>query len=81
MSVDVFSKFDSFFYNSFFFFAGDLFECEDDMTNPSLWRDNSEAPDMQEVNRNQILQIAHVIIPGHGGSFQVNRQLVQGNTH
>ncbi|XP_072038008.1 metallo-beta-lactamase domain-containing protein 1-like [Amphiura filiformis] len=53
--------------------AGDLFECEEDLKNPSIWKDNSEAPDMQESNRSQVLTVANVIVPGHGKLFHVTK--------
>ncbi|XP_021372107.1 metallo-beta-lactamase domain-containing protein 1-like isoform X1 [Mizuhopecten yessoensis] len=51
--------------------TGDLFECQEDLENPSLWQDNSEKPDIQEQNRINILKIADFIVPGHGKMFKV----------
>ncbi|KAG7464665.1 hypothetical protein MATL_G00168120 [Megalops atlanticus] len=52
--------------------AGDLFEhCADEDT----WRELSENPVVQEVSRQEALQIADVIIPGHGAPFRVCRDL------
>ncbi|XP_061091185.1 metallo-beta-lactamase domain-containing protein 1 [Conger conger] len=48
--------------------AGDLFEC---CTDGDTWRELSENPAVQEVNRQKALQTANVIIPGHGGPFRV----------
>lgn len=59
-----------------YIFSGDLFEKEEDLTNPSLWRDiaGSEDPVQQEANRNKVLAIADYIIPGHGYMFKVQRK-------
>ncbi|XP_011681473.2 metallo-beta-lactamase domain-containing protein 1 [Strongylocentrotus purpuratus] len=51
--------------------AGDLFESENDISDPSLWRDCSEDPQTQKVNRRKILDMADIIVPGHGPAFQV----------
>ncbi|XP_069104935.1 metallo-beta-lactamase domain-containing protein 1-like isoform X2 [Argopecten irradians] len=51
--------------------TGDLFECKEDLENPSLWQDNSEKPDAQEQSRINILRIADYIVPGHGEMFKV----------
>ncbi|CAG2242172.1 unnamed protein product [Mytilus edulis] len=51
--------------------TGDLFECFEDLREPSIWQDNSENPEDQEANRIGILQIADYIIPGHGPMFKV----------
>ncbi|XP_052105790.1 metallo-beta-lactamase domain-containing protein 1-like [Mytilus californianus] len=51
--------------------TGDLFECFEDLREPSLWQDNSERPEDQEANRIGMLQIADYIIPGHGPMFKV----------
>lgn len=50
---------------------GDLFECMEDLENPHLWQQSSEKPELQEQHRADILQLADVIIPGHGSMFQV----------
>lgn len=51
--------------------AGDLFErCHDE----DSWKELSENPDIQETNRQKALQIADVIIPGHGPLFRVHKQ-------
>lgn len=51
--------------------TGDLFECQEDLENPSLWQDNSEKPEEQEQSRINILRIADYIVPGHGAMFKV----------
>lgn len=51
--------------------TGGLFECFDDLEDPSLWQTLSEDPDSQEQGRIGILQLANHIIPGHGKMFQV----------
>ncbi|XP_043101144.1 metallo-beta-lactamase domain-containing protein 1 [Puntigrus tetrazona] len=51
--------------------AGDLFErCHDE----DSWKELSENPRIQESNRQMALQIADVIIPGHGPLFRVHRK-------
>ncbi|XP_056124542.1 metallo-beta-lactamase domain-containing protein 1 [Rhinichthys klamathensis goyatoka] len=51
--------------------AGDLFErCHDE----DSWKELSENPQIQETNRQKALQIADVIIPGHGPLFRVHKQ-------
>jgi glyoxylase-like metal-dependent hydrolase (beta-lactamase superfamily II) len=58
-------------------FAGDLFEREEDIANPSLWQyvAGSDDPEKQEQNRNKIIQIAAWIIPGHGPMFKVTKEM------
>ncbi|KAK7085575.1 hypothetical protein SK128_027780 [Halocaridina rubra] len=53
--------------------AGDLFEHENDIEDPSLWKfvAGSEKPDEQEKHRNQMLILADYIVPGHGPMFKV----------
>ncbi|KAK2180029.1 hypothetical protein NP493_461g01006 [Ridgeia piscesae] len=53
--------------------AGDLFECKDDLTDSTIWRDVSEQPEVQEKSRQRVLQIADHIVPGHGKMFRVSR--------
>ncbi|KAM6949084.1 metallo-beta-lactamase domain-containing protein 1 [Aplochiton taeniatus] len=50
--------------------AGDLFEC---CADEDSWRELSESPAVQAVNREGALQTADVIIPGHGLPFRVQR--------
>lgn len=50
--------------------AGDLFECCSD---EESWRDLSMNIAVQEVSRQEALQTADVIIPGHGLPFRVLR--------
>lgn len=54
--------------------AGDLFESERDLEDSSLWRDCSEDPETQERNRRKILDLADVIVPGHGPAFEVKEK-------
>nr|XP_054770638.1 metallo-beta-lactamase domain-containing protein 1-like [Lytechinus pictus]XP_054770639.1 metallo-beta-lactamase domain-containing protein 1-like [Lytechinus pictus] len=54
--------------------AGDLFESENDIDDPSLWRDCSEDPKTQEINRRKIIDMADIIVPGHGPAFQVKER-------
>lgn len=60
--------------------TGDLFEREEDITDPSLWQyvAGSEDPEMQRQNRNKILQIADWIVPGHGPMFKVTAEMKCG---
>nr|XP_022288257.1 metallo-beta-lactamase domain-containing protein 1-like [Crassostrea virginica] len=51
--------------------TGDLFECLEDLEEPSLWQDNSENPDLQQYCRIQVLKKADYIVPGHGKMFKV----------
>ncbi|XP_043933195.1 metallo-beta-lactamase domain-containing protein 1 [Protopterus annectens] len=51
--------------------AGDLFECEEDYT---TWQELSENLDVQQRNRDRVLEIADVVIPGHGSPFRVHKQ-------
>ncbi|XP_041723923.1 metallo-beta-lactamase domain-containing protein 1 [Coregonus clupeaformis] len=57
--------------------AGDLFEsCTDD----DSWRELSENPAVQEVNRQKALRTSDVIIPGHGLPFRVHREEAHGRS-
>ena len=51
--------------------TGDLFECEADLEDESLWLANSENPDIQKTNREKVLRLADYIVPGHGDIFKV----------
>jgi glyoxylase-like metal-dependent hydrolase (beta-lactamase superfamily II) len=51
--------------------VGDLFECEEDLADESLWRASSEDPARQAVSRATVLRIADFIVPGHGAMFAV----------
>ncbi|XP_061194177.1 metallo-beta-lactamase domain-containing protein 1-like [Saccostrea echinata] len=51
--------------------TGDLFECLEDLEEPSLWQDNSENPDLQQEGRIDVLGRADYIVPGHGKMFKV----------
>ena len=55
--------------------TGDLFESEEDITNPEIWRQNSQNPDLQEQHRQTILNLADVIVPGHGDIFNVTTDM------
>ena len=58
-------------YDYFCIITGGLFECFDDLEDPSLWQGLSEDPESQEQGRIDILQLANHIVPGHGKMFQV----------
>ena len=51
--------------------AGDLFEREEDILDPSLWQSVSGNERIQAIHRARVLGMADVIIPGHGPAFQV----------
>ncbi|CAL4059592.1 unnamed protein product, partial [Meganyctiphanes norvegica] len=57
--------------------AGDLFERQEDIADPSLWKyvAGSENPEMQEKHRNQVLLLADYIVPGHGPMFKVTPEM------
>lgn len=57
--------------------AGDLFEREEDIFDPSLWKyvAGSEKPEEQEKHRNEMLLLGDYIIPGHGPMFKVTPQM------
>ena len=51
--------------------AGDLFECEQDLSDEELWRASSEDPVRQARSRALVLRLADFIVPGHGPMFRV----------
>ena len=51
--------------------SGDIFECEEDLQDASIWMQNSHNVEDQETSRQTILDIADYIIPGHGPMFKV----------
>lgn len=53
--------------------VGDLFECEADLDDESLWRANSSNEAEQEQNRRSVLALADLVIPGHGEMFRVKK--------
>lgn len=56
--------------------AGDLFEKEEDIDDPSLWRSaGSESPEDQERNRSKVADMVDVIVPGHGPMFEVTKEM------
>lgn len=63
-----------------FLFAGDLFEREEDITNPTLWQHvaGSDDPHKQQQNRNMVMKIADWIVPGHGPMFRVTEEMKNG---
>jgi glyoxylase-like metal-dependent hydrolase (beta-lactamase superfamily II) len=52
--------------------VGDLFESESDLMDDHLWRSVSALPSEQERNRNKILGLANIIVPGHGDAFRID---------
>ncbi|KAK7603452.1 hypothetical protein V9T40_003451 [Parthenolecanium corni] len=57
--------------------TGDLFEKEEDLVDETIWMVSaySEAPKLQELNRNKILLLADYIVPGHGPMFKVTKEM------
>jgi glyoxylase-like metal-dependent hydrolase (beta-lactamase superfamily II) len=52
--------------------AGDLFEKEEDLLDPEVWRSaGSDDPDLQAANRAKVVRAADFIVPGHGPMFKV----------
>lgn len=57
------------------FIAGDLFENEKDIIDPSIWIGaGSSDEQLQRKNRHMVAQQADYIIPGHGGMFKVTAE-------
>lgn len=58
--------------------AGDLFEKHEDIDDCRLWMEaGSENPALQRHSRNEVVQWANVVIPGHGGLFEVTEDIRQ----
>jgi len=57
--------------------AGDIFEREEDIDHPEIWRDEggSTNPELQERSRSEIIKIADYIVPGHGPMFKVSEAM------
>lgn len=56
--------------------VGDLFEREDDIDNPGLWKDvGSESVEDQFQNRQKIVDMVDIIVPGHGPKFDVSIEI------
>eukprot|EP00092_Neocalanus_flemingeri_P004853 GFUD01005222.1.p1 GENE.GFUD01005222.1~~GFUD01005222.1.p1 ORF type:complete len:201 (-),score=75.77 GFUD01005222.1:54-656(-) len=52
--------------------AGDLFEKQEDLADESIWKEaGSEDEEAQQENRRKILEMADLIVPGHGPMFRV----------
>jgi len=49
---------------------GDIFESEADLSDETLWMNNSWNVEQQRKSREAILQKADWIIPGHGAMFR-----------
>lgn len=55
--------------------TGDLFEKFEDLNDASIWKSaGSDDETLQELNREKILKIADIIIPGHGEKFMVPKE-------
>ena len=52
-------------------FTGDLFECEEDLTDDNIWKEVSENSEIQFTQRQKVLKLADYIVPGHGKIFKV----------
>ena len=59
------------------FFQGDIFEREEDIEKPEIWRSEggSADPERQERSRLEIIQNADWIVPGHGPMFKVTEAM------
>ncbi|CAH8646722.1 unnamed protein product [Heterobilharzia americana] len=51
--------------------VGDLYECEQDINEPSLWQSSSDNLNVQQKNRQFIFDTVDFIVPGHGSAFKV----------
>lgn len=58
-------------------FTGDLFEKEDDILEPSIWKalGTPELVKTQSVMRSRVINLADFIIPGHGPIFRVSHAM------
>jgi len=58
---------------SFHDFTGDLFEKEEDILTPYIWKSLGipELLKTQSVTRSRIINLADFIVPGHGPMFHV----------
>jgi hypothetical protein len=57
------------------FIAGDLFEKEEDIDDPELWKSaGSENPALQVSHRARAVSEADFIVPGHGPMFKVTEE-------
>lgn len=57
--------------------TGDLFEKEDDILEPSIWKalGTPELVKTQSVMRSRVINLADFIIPGHGPMFRVSHAM------
>lgn len=57
--------------------AGDLFEKEEDILNPSIWKElgTPELRKVQSQMRSRVINLADFIVPGHGPMFRVTENL------
>lgn len=56
--------------------TGDLFENQDDVNDDNIWKAaGSDNEELQQENRQKILDMADWIVPGHGPMFQVKKDL------
>lgn len=53
--------------------VGDLFHCEEDCEDPSLWRSRIQNTARHEVNWQRILQLDVYVITGHGKMFKTSK--------
>ncbi|XP_076662139.1 metallo-beta-lactamase domain-containing protein 1 [Halictus rubicundus] len=60
-----------------FAITGDLFEREEDISNPSIWKDlgTVELQKVQAKWRSYIINTADIIVPGHGPMFRVTSEM------
>lgn len=68
---------DALFQKDFLFkLPGDIFEREEDIEHPEVWRSaGSMNPERQENSRSQIADLANYIVPGHGPMFKVTESM------
>ncbi|XP_015610135.1 metallo-beta-lactamase domain-containing protein 1 [Cephus cinctus] len=57
--------------------TGDLFEKEEDIEDPSIWKalGTIELQEVQKAMRSHVLDLANIIIPGHGPMFPVTEAM------
>lgn len=56
--------------------AGDLFEKEEDIKDPSVWKEAGSEDESQQIkNRCLMLLLSDYIVPGHGPMFKVTNEM------
>jgi glyoxylase-like metal-dependent hydrolase (beta-lactamase superfamily II) len=54
--------------------AGDLFESESDIEDPSRWKDVSENHGIHFESRSRVADLADYVVPGHGPMFRLTER-------